>query len=127
MGTPTIDLLSHEDANTSDDTPTMIALCMPSPGWHGQVEAVIHAYDPNDDSVCAAFVVRGIAKRVDGVATVHKTGIFDFQSSPALSGITAELSAGTYGGDSHVLLVATGHATIPLEWHIRTTTMFEAV
>lgn len=126
MATPAIDTASYDAVVTSDDTPTIIALIMPETGWYGQVSAVIHAYSTEDKTVCASFVVRGVAKRVSGTATVQLTGMYDFDSTIELQGISAELAPGTYEGGNHVLLMATGHATIELEWHVRTTTMFEA-
>lgn len=126
MGTPSIDTTSHDAVITTDNTPTEIAVIVPDTGWYGQVSAVVHAYSTADKSVCASFVVRGVAERVSAVPAVHLTGMHDFDSTAALAGITAELVTGSHEGANYVLLKATGHETIELEWHVRTTTMFEA-
>ena len=124
--TPSLDTTSHDAAFTTNDTPTMIAVIVPEGAWYGQVSAVIHAYRTEDKTVCASFVVRGVAKRVSGTASVQLSGMYDFDSTIDLQGVSAELSTGSFGGENHVLLMATGHPTIELEWHVRTTTMFEA-
>jgi hypothetical protein len=126
MGTPSIDTVSHEAVITTNNTPTMIALIAPETGWYGRVAAEIHAYRTSDKSACASFVVRGIAGRIDGTAAVYLTDVYDFESTAGLVTVTASLQTGTYASQSHVLLMATGHLTFELEWHVRTTTMFEA-
>jgi hypothetical protein len=126
MATPATDTASYDAVVTSDDTPTMIALIAPEGGWYGRISAIVHAYKTSDKSVCAAFQVDAVAGREGGTPTVYLTDVHNFISTAQLINISGEFAPGAFGGENHVLLMATGHATIELEWHVRTTTMFEA-